>query len=214
MVRSWKYQRWDPVLQSWRSPALPVGFKAAPAASPRGVPVACMTPAAHRDPRPSAGWPSLGPASSLHVPFNLPALVYIASVTIGVLLAAIMKGTDLLCCFLSLFLLQATAGKAFDQCFDHKLVDYVNLRVLHPRNGKCLHPNPAVKWKSHFGCDNHSFFSWLLLLTLFWCLKKLCHMSRNGWHTLFCLPGMALVEHEGRQLSIDRQKCCPGHRAH
>lgn len=89
-----------------------------------------------RDPSPSARWPSLGPASSLYVPFNLPALVYIASVTIGVLLAAIMKGTDLICCFLSLLLLQATAGKTFDQSFAHKLVDYVNLRVLHPGNGK------------------------------------------------------------------------------
>lgn len=90
-------------------------------------------------------WSSLGPAPSLYVPFNLPALVYIASVTIGVLLAAIMKGTDLICCFLSLLLLQAKAGKVFDQCFAHKFVDYVNFRVLHPGSGICLHPNPAVE---------------------------------------------------------------------
>lgn len=105
----------------------------------------CGMHAEHRDPIPATSWPSLGPASSLYVPFNLPALVYIASVTIGVLLAAIMKATDLICCFLSLLLLQATAGKVFDQCFAHNLVDDVNLRVLRPGNGICLHPNPSVE---------------------------------------------------------------------
>lgn len=105
----------------------------------------------HRDPSPSTSWPSVGPASSLYVPFNLPALVYIASVTIGVLLAAIMKGTDLICCFLSLLLLQATAGKAFDQCFAHTLVDYVSFRVLDLGNTICLHPNPACWMKVLFG---------------------------------------------------------------
>ena len=48
---------------------------------------------------------------SLWMPFNLPALVYIVCVTIGVLLAAIMKGSISICFFLSLLLLQATAGK-------------------------------------------------------------------------------------------------------
>lgn len=160
-------KQWEPgsinteiqVLQSWRSPALHCQFVSKLYQLPVLVVSLwhAMTPAAHRDPDPSTSWPSLGPASSLYVPFNLPALIYIASVTIGVLLAAIMKGTDLICCFLSLLLLQATAGKVFDQCFAHKLVDYVNLRVLHPGNGICLHLNPAVEWKSYCGCDNHSF---------------------------------------------------------
>lgn len=48
---------------------------------------------------------------SLCMPFNLPALVYIVCATIRVLLAAIMKGSVSICCFLSLLLLQATAGK-------------------------------------------------------------------------------------------------------
>lgn len=67
----------------------------------------------YTDPSPSTSWPSLRPASSFCMPFNLPALVYIVCVTIRVLLAAIMKGTVLICCFLSLLLLQATAGKTF-----------------------------------------------------------------------------------------------------
>lgn len=164
-------QCWDPgsAVLKVSSTALLVHFKGAPAARPRGVPVACHDSCSrdteHRDPSPSTSWPSLGPASSVYAPFNLPALVYIASVTIGVLLAAIMKGTDLICCFLSLLLLQATAGKAFDQRFVQKLVDCVNFRVLHPGNGICLHPNSAVEWKSYFAFDNHSFLSWLLLLT-------------------------------------------------
>lgn len=153
--RTCKSQNLDPgsaVLKD-SSSALLVHFKGAPAARPRGVPVACRDSCSTQNtetPSPSTSWPSLGSASSLYAPFNLPALVYIAGVTIGVLLAAIMKGTDLICCFLSLLLLQATAGKAFDQRFAHKLVDNVNLRALHPGNGICLHPNPAVEWKFLF----------------------------------------------------------------
>uniref|UniRef100_A0A8C7YYM7 Sarcalumenin n=1 Tax=Oryzias sinensis TaxID=183150 RepID=A0A8C7YYM7_9TELE len=59
--------------------------------------------------RPSSSWPSVCPASSLCVHFNLPAMVYIVCLTTGVLLAAIMKGTVWICCLLSLLLLQATA---------------------------------------------------------------------------------------------------------
>lgn len=73
-----------------------------------------MTPASLRrhTSRPlSFSWLSLCPTSSFRMPFNLPASVYIACVTIWVLLAVIMKGTVSICCFLYLLLLQATAGK-------------------------------------------------------------------------------------------------------
>uniref|UniRef100_A0A3P9MLD5 Sarcalumenin n=1 Tax=Oryzias latipes TaxID=8090 RepID=A0A3P9MLD5_ORYLA len=71
----------------------------------------CGTPVKHEHAylRPSSSWPSVCPASSLCVHFNLPAMVYIVCLTTGVLLAAIMKGTVWICCLLSLLLLQATA---------------------------------------------------------------------------------------------------------
>lgn len=64
-------------------------------------------------PRPCQLASLCAPPLLLRVPFNLPAVVYIVCMTIRVLLAAIMKGTVLICCFLSLLLSQATAGKGF-----------------------------------------------------------------------------------------------------
>lgn len=149
------------VLQPQRTPALPYHL----VSKERQLP-ACVvllwhaeTPAAHwtQTPQPLHQLASPCPASSLTVPFNLPALVYIVSGTIGVLLAAIMKGTVLICCFLSLLLLQATAGKRFDQCVDRKCGDSDTIRVVHPGNGICLPPNHAVEWNSSIGWGNHSF---------------------------------------------------------